>query len=91
MTEAKHTPAPWRAVTWDGNLSEIPIETIDGNTPVAFVVGENRVDHSRLISAAPELLKALIGIKPLVEDDSFTRPFLDAANAAIAKAKGKQP
>lgn len=89
---SEHTPGPWFLVS--DNLAEdcAVIETRSGEE----VLGVSEwiradVPDLRLMSAAPDLLKALVSLEltagiPAMEDD----PARVAARAAIAKAKGEQ-
>jgi hypothetical protein len=62
----KHTPGPWRVRTIDGSIGHV--ETLDGVAVAnAEIVGTlrqpntaERKANARIISAAPEMLEALI-------------------------------
>ena len=90
MSEAKHTPGPWRAndhispqMTVTGPDGEIvaPLRYCDG-------AGRCRADYG-LIAAAPDLLAALeyiLGWNPVEWSAEKAR---DVARAAVAKARGE--
>ena len=100
MSEAKHTPGPWRVevdtgpeAAWERKWPTIHAEKYE-------VVGceglygdyETDMANARLIAAAPDLLDALkalthsLDVEDLVHDDQ--RSSFAAARAAIAKATG---
>ena len=89
MTDATHTPAPWRTVT-DGISHWIEIEP----NKIALIRAK-KADRD-LIAAAPDLLEALWQIVTDAEIDCDTEEAALAALAdirvtarnAIAKAKG---
>ena len=64
MSEAKHTPGPWRASLWKERQGDTPCVMAHG-TPIAILhncmitTDEERKANARLIAAAPELLEAL--------------------------------
>ena len=86
----KYTPGPWHYVM--RNVNEL-MQTFHGVRAGSFyfdIPTSNDVADARLIAAAPELLEAL--------EDSLTAlnivypngsPVLNAARAAIAKARGE--
>lgn len=88
MSEAKHTPGPWRK-------SGVIIKGANGEA-VCFLSQRND-DHrkpdgeleanARLIAAAPKLLEALEVIVAAFDGDIADA--LKAAQAAIAEAKGE--
>lgn len=92
---AEHTPGPWRA---EGDL----IETADGHW-IAEAASHHPNYHAnaRLMAAAPDLLKALKLILPLAKGYSprgqseraraTCSGWIEAAEAALAKASGGQP
>ncbi len=94
MSEAKHTPGPWGTdmVGWE-------VWTERGSDRICIITAENvgrseQGANARMIAAAPELLEALEGIvSSLVDQDDEGliehAPQIEAARAAIAKAKGK--
>ena len=84
--EMKHTAGPW---TWYGDELLSPSEFVmgasKGNWP--------RDNDARLISAAPDLLKALQKalnyLQNTEEEFGITLDSADACRAAIAKAEGR--
>lgn len=101
MSDAKHTPAPWRV---EGHRSGVPHGHIishginsHGDGPEGYVCDTwNSSDaDARLIAAAPDLLEALKGI---IDDDDAGVSLNDqrarwndrmtAAKAAVLKATG---
>lgn len=93
MTNTKHTPAPWRAKLSSKTVgkSHIIHDSTDypnGMFGLCHVFGdtpEQEHANAHLISAAPELLAALIGI--IEQNDP--QAWMDG-KAAIAKATGKE-
>ena len=95
---SKHTPAPWHF-----GFKTIYACGEHGRTyPIATVFDHDLPDKSeavgnaQLISAAPDLLEALIRLLPMAEDDALQyggKPDCDDditfARAAIAKANGE--
>lgn len=63
-------------------ICEFPFGASDGSELEA---------NARLIAAAPELLEALCDLAESVRAAGITGPYLDAADAAIAKATGATP
>ena len=100
---SKHTPAPWESVTKHNHGTFIYGK--DDRAPVEFCciaeIGMNYdfgESNAQLISAAPDLLEALIRLLPMAEDDALQyggKPDCDDditfARAAIAKATGESP
>ena len=104
MSDAKHTPAPWRV---EGHRSGVPHGHIishginsHGDGPEGYVCDTwNSSDaDARLIAAAPDLLEALIDTLDFLERHSnrwdgvngkHPQVVVTAARAAIAKAEGK--
>ncbi len=95
----KHTPAPWVMVEADDGVEIGEGQWIgpdDGFTGyfIATVWGghDGEMTNARLIAAAPDLLKALVDLLqvndgiPMLGVEASRR--IDAARAAIAKAKG---
>ena len=87
-----HTPGPWRYVRENGSPTTGQ-HMIAGAKPGYLVevrdCGSSDVkSNARLISAAPELLSALIELRDWYEE--FTKMPACAANAAIAKATAHQ-
>ena len=99
MAKAKHTPGPWWADfdgenTFDGveiqqvgRLHYVPV----ANVPVDYTDREEREANARLIAAAPDLLEALDEAIEWDSHDDMGWPalWLEKAETAIAKAKGK--
>ena len=98
--EPKHTPGPWE--TW--GLLVCPSDAgPDERAPrrIARVdrseCGGDAEANARLIAAAPDLLEALIAARPYLtwfrsqnSLSDYKCPALRKANAAIAKATGKE-
>jgi len=102
-TEVKYTPAPW-VVSTDHEEPEViaklctttvaELYIVPANTK-EFVLGDIHAD-AKLISAAPELLEALINVMswigswaPNFTEDAKWPSDCKAARAAIAKAMGE--
>jgi len=91
-----HTAGPW-AIDW--NVSRIDVFSSDAATLIATIRRSTPSDgidadaraNARLIAAAPELLEALRDLAESVRAAGITGPYLDAADAAIAKATGATP
>lgn len=89
MSEAKHTPGPWR-VSYERGTTQIRTannESIMCDETYYPWVPKNDADW-HLIAAAPDLLEALEGVVRVADRDTTE---FNAARAAIAKAKGEQP
>jgi hypothetical protein len=93
MNTTQHTPAPW-SIEWDhqSNTPEFIRAFVDGEMEdVAIVIPDTSVANAHLIAAAPDLLESLkdleniLSCKPCDRDE---HKLLDAARAAILKAKG---
>ncbi|WP_139384302.1 hypothetical protein [Bosea thiooxidans] len=92
MSEAKHTPGPWRAELQTTNYrsgAKTLCITKDCDTGVAQTIAQivgidARQANARLIAAAPELLEALEDICDTLGECGMTVK----ARAAIAKATG---
>ena len=93
---SKHTPGPWK--TWNETITgEIAIQArfqdgSDDGIPfnIAFVVahpahGDGKY-HARLITAAPEMVKALRDLVDCFEDGS---EFTTEARALLARIEGE--
>jgi hypothetical protein len=81
---SKHTPGPWRV---DSHFNIFYKDAM-----VAFPCISGGLDqkaNARLISAAPELLEALLLCVDALEDGHWQET-KQAARAAIAKATGEQ-
>ena len=97
MKKQRHTPGPWR-VTYDGtayfvqeHLKTEVLSVDEHGNPCEW--SKEREDNARLISAAPELLEALImccqSMSSVLPDfNPFDQAAYDKARAAIAKATG---
>lgn len=95
MTE-KWTPGPW-FIKSQNEFGEDVIGANDGDSDpwsVAIVCGmcgwpeDNSFANSRLITAAPDMAKALIACISASTPDERTAA-IDAASAALAKARGE--
>lgn len=90
--ETKHTQGPWRMLPPSTGVDANWHVTDSDDTFVAHVYGfSHSVDeaskaNARLIAAAPDLLEALQELAGLVT--TAPQQYIDAANAAIAKAIG---
>lgn len=98
MTERKWTTGPWRisgsryqAVVADGDTGHDDPFSVSAYR--GHLVCESATDgNARIIAAAPDLYEALSGVMGYAEDGALTidaQPFLDAAYAALAKARGE--
>lgn len=98
---AEHTPGPWVVLERYTDRNAIPIGYEVGNGATSIfaevhggggVRGLSEGDaNARLISAAPDLLSALDALLMEVdrgEIDEDTKPLVEAAERAIAKARG---
>ena len=83
MTQATHTPGPWRVedgqTIWSG-------EELVG---AAGRIGMPMEANARLIAAAPEMLAALEWAVETADTEQYDADWYAAARAAIAKAKGE--
>lgn len=85
--EAKYTLGPWHYEPADGFYGEIV--NADGDC-VATFVDEPSVQNAMLLTAAPELLRALICMVLRAEEAGYPDgKCLEMARAAIAKATGE--
>ena len=82
--KAAHTPGPW-FVAANGLNKVATITKVTGIYSDVAPDDKSIAADARLITAAPELLAALIGVVKVA--DRTTVEF-DAARAAIAKAEG---
>lgn len=80
MTDTAHTLGPWKVSQPSGNY----IDTATGHSVAALTFSATPAD-AHLIAAAPDLLAAL---DEIFNGVGMTGPTMDAARAAIAKAKG---
>lgn len=91
MTQAAHTPGPWKVSKPTGNYIDAPT----GGSIAALTYGATKADAD-LIAAAPDLLAVLEGMDEelslwgadTIETMNLTAR-LDAIRAAITKAKGE--
>ena len=96
MTQAQHTPGPWYAddAAENSHLAACMIENpswiaIEDTAPDGGHLAYCHPNNARLIAAAPELLAALDALINMPSDMTAERvTALNAASAAIAKAKG---
>ena len=92
----KHTPKPW--TRGEGAWSSHVIAPSKFEThPLAVFSGRGRDEddaNAALAAAAPDLLEALEGVEPYLEedpdDDGDYNERIRAARAAIAKARGEE-
>ena len=105
MSQAKHTPGPWRLPTKEeARRWWAPVLILDAeggslaNAQPGFPCDEETIRaNAQLIAAAPDLLAALeTGVELFELDEEANRPGTDAftwlhqARAAIAKARGEE-
>lgn len=104
MSEAKHTPGPWRWVYADADCKRpIALEGPDHDVILAsedFIGPRAYVTEAdaNMIEAVPDLFEAceevlmnLDYLRAIWGDEGVTRTVADAVRAAVAKAKGGQP
>jgi len=87
MTQATHTPGPWRRQVIAPTFEHTAIQTADGKRSIARAYKKG---DARLIAAAPDLLEAAslaVAAYREGDDDDMDAAIADL-NAAIAKAKG---
>lgn len=97
MTQAAHTPGPWKVSKPTGNYIDAPT----GGSIAALTYGATKAD-ARLIAAAPELLAALADLVRVWDENNGPDPIpeftesgaprnalIEKARAAITKAKGE--
>lgn len=87
-----HTPGPWCVIAHGGYLhistdSPNPWPIVDVKSAQTELDDEERA-NARLIASAPELLGALEEVMSSDPDMPSHEATMDAAEAAIAKAKG---
>ncbi len=97
MSDAKHTPGPWRAQS--GFLTVFTITDSATNAVAAALSLENTggsiVPHSeaeanaRLIAKSPELLAMLERLRTAIIYGKVATEDLDAADTLIAEARGE--
>jgi len=99
MTQAKHTPGPWEAQI-NPRFDDIEVHSDHGvrladvNDVNGLTFAPERpeaIANARLMAAAPDLLEALeVAIEWDSHDDmGWPALWLEKAETAIAKAKGK--
>lgn len=61
MSETKFTPGPWKAVSFNGNSLVVTELIVHEKESIALLgtCGEKQQANARLISAAPDMYKAL--------------------------------
>lgn len=99
-TQTNHTPGPW-VINYHAGLNEYIIGPGKGLHIAPVLAGSGRPDakaNATLMAAAPDLLAALEALTPLAHDmhishqmGKFDSWAIDAAEAAIAKARGLEP
>lgn len=98
MSEAKHTPGPWK--TFDDPKSNYGVQVnadnaVKAKKVVCRVGGPDRDANARLIAAAPDMLAALKEGAQCLEDVARDEggwaweEVLDGMRTAIAKATGE--
>lgn len=94
MSETKHTPGPWCLSDESPMIIQDECKVIVGSASTypnsGYFPGQKEAEaNARLIAAAPELLEACEGLLGLAERDGWLHVAVNAARAAIAKAKGE--
>ena len=100
MSRSEHSPGPWRSTKPGGavlDAKERVVAHVALRPTVVSATREERVANARLISAAPDLLKACAMAQRLIEDMSrFVGKkalrdcaILDDATSALREAVGK--
>lgn len=90
---ATHTPGPWRYRRSTYGGYEIVPTLVKSDVDRERISSVRSIEDSRLIAAAPELLKALKDLHSNVDQDlsgywtESTSNFMQQAEAAIAKAE----
>ena len=93
MSESNHTPGPWFIETFTrqnrGEVTQVSAFSEDGNRILCCVVESfKKIEDSRLIASAPELLEALKLIAN-AENSALDLAYCKGiARAAITKATG---
>lgn len=87
MTNATHTPGPWRVSQPSGNYIDTPTGSI-----AALMYGATKTD-ARLIAAAPDMLAVLDQVdaylSPLDGEEDAYAEIRSVIQQAIRKAKGE--
>lgn len=92
---SKHRPGPW-VIRRNTKGYPYQIEDLDGKGITVWAglsapVGEYAEGNANLISAAPDMLSALvISLECMERSLEYYDPALDAARAAIRKALGEE-
>ena len=81
MNKIGITPGPWRVERTGDNMPYI--ETEDGEENIACIMSFNDPGgveaNARLISAAPELLEAVIGFRQMLTRSEYLDPIIEKA------------
>ncbi|EMJ7518946.1 hypothetical protein RGL88_000428 [Providencia rettgeri] len=92
--EFKHTPAPWKYTVRNANEIMTTFHGVTIGDVYLDITTANQKADAHLISAAPELLEALIELtesaKEAIDGLGDLSDAIDTAKAAIAKALGQQ-
>jgi len=90
MSTTSHTAGPWK-VNFESFCPEWAIITTAGGSIVANVNADHRQEaNARLISAAPDLLRAAVAALTIVAREQPDGSIMADLLAAIAKADGKE-
>ena len=104
MSDIKHTPGPWTvtseisdAVAYSPRVADIRengpyrggICRLQSAEHIGGITGDEVLANAALIAAAPELLEALKWLRTCEERGDLEEA-IAAADAAIAKAEGRQ-
>lgn len=83
MTQAQHTPGPWKAYTPGSQWIE------GGGEIIAGAMGDNSQADARLIVAAPELVEALAYLleQTIEQDERFGIALTEGEQEAADKAR----
>ncbi|EKH6498484.1 hypothetical protein ACW2AL_13015 [Providencia sp. PROV170] len=92
--EFKHTPAPWKYTVRNANEIMTTFHGVTIGDVYLDITTANQKADAHLISAAPELLEALIELtesaKEAIDGLGDLSDAIDTAKAAITKALGQQ-
>ncbi|MEY0837417.1 hypothetical protein [Providencia sp. PROV024] len=90
----KHSPAPWKYTVRNANEIMTTFHGVTIGDVYLDITTANHKSDAHLISAAPELLEALIELtesaKEAIDGLGDLSDAIDTAKAAIAKALGQQ-
>lgn len=88
MTDAKHTPGPWR---YHGKSRILGPKGSIGNVFASGITHYERASNAHLIAAAPDMYEALEELERLITDQGFPYEghMLTTCRVALAKAKGE--